>query len=197
MIRAEQNKFSEAVEACLLVLAGPSRALDVLREVCESWHKFDDKCAAEHQDELRSITAQLMAARERGDSLRQLKEQKDRELRAERERREAVEQQANMLRRKANSWHLYEEAQREVNRLKYELMEARHAPPPTVSREELARQMAEYECAPLRRCTSADRVAQKKKLLLKWHPDKQASAQHAALATQVMQELQNCPEWDF
>lgn len=194
--RAQQESFLEAVEACLPVLSGPERAVDLLREVCESWHKFDNTRTVEQQDELRSITSQLMAARERSDSLRQLKEQKDRELRVERERRENAEQQAMMLQRKANSWHLYQEAQREVNRLKYELMEVRSAPP-SYSRDEVARQMAELECSPLRYCATADRVAQKKKLLLKWHPDKQASPQHAALATQVMQELQNCPEWEF
>lgn len=32
-------------------------------------------------------------------------------------------------------------------------------------------------------------------VLRKWHPDKQATAEHVDFATQVMQALQNQPEW--
>lgn len=191
-MHAREQNFSEAIEACLPVLSGPSRAVEVLRGVCESWQKVERGRFSEHEDEKRSLTAMLMAAKERSDALRQLKEEKDMQLRIERERREEAEQQAVWLRRRSQ---LYEEAQRENSRLKQDLREARRAPQ-TFPREELARQMAELECSPLRFCSSADRVAMKKKLLLKWHPDKQASSEHATLATQVMQELQNRPEWD-
>merc|ERR1711972_1014426 len=93
----------------------------------------------------------------------------------------------------------YEQAQRENSRLKQELREARLVArqQPQISNEDVVRNMAVMECAPLRRCSPAERVAMKKKLLLKWHPDKQAGPDHAALATQVMQELQNRPEWDW
>jgi len=65
----------------------------------------------------------------------------------------------------------------------------------SLSCEQLARQVAEFECGPLRESSMQARIALKKKLLVKWHPDKQPSAEHVALATQVMQELQNRPEW--
>lgn len=190
---AEQQRFFEAVEACMPVLSGPDRAITVLRGVCESWKKCHESTFSEQQDEIRSVTAQFMAARDRADTLRSQKERKDVELRIERERREEAEKQATWLRRRSQ---LYEEAQRENSRLKQEVREARR-PPPSLPKEELARQMAALECGPLLRCTSAERVAFKKKLLLKWHPDKQPSQHHAVLATQVMQELQNRPEWDY
>lgn len=59
----------------------------------------------------------------------------------------------------------------------------------------VARQVAKLECGPLQQTSPSWRSVLKKKLLLKWHPDRQPSREHAALATQVMQELQNRPEW--
>merc|ERR1712224_202499 len=193
--RAEQQRFFEAVEACLPVLMGPDRAVDVLRRVCESWEKCQQSRLGEHQEEINSMTAQLMAARDRSEQLRQAKDNKDLELRRERERREEAETNTVWLRRRSQ---LYEEGQREISRLKQELREARSRPVRQVfSREDTAKRMAELECAPLLRCSSAEHAVLKKKLLLKWHPDKQPSADHATLATQVMQEMQNRPEWDY
>jgi len=70
-------------------------------------------------------------------------------------------------------------------------------PSPAEARPDLefVRSLATLEVSPLRQCTADDREALKKKILLKWHPDKQPSAEHKCLATQVMQELQNCAEW--
>lgn len=63
------------------------------------------------------------------------------------------------------------------------------------SQSELVRSLAEMEVSPLRACAKDGREALKKKILLKWHPDKQPSEEHKTFATQVMQELQNCAEW--
>ena len=43
--------------------------------------------------------------------------------------------------------------------------------------EELAREVAVTECEPLASCGHCERSALKKKLLLKWHPDKQPSTE--------------------
>eukprot|EP00930_Biecheleria_cincta_P062917 TRINITY_DN4836_c0_g1_i1.p1 TRINITY_DN4836_c0_g1~~TRINITY_DN4836_c0_g1_i1.p1 ORF type:complete len:353 (-),score=101.72 TRINITY_DN4836_c0_g1_i1:184-1209(-) len=59
----------------------------------------------------------------------------------------------------------------------------------------MAKAIAEFEAAALSKSSEADRAAIKKKLLLKWHPDKQPSAEHSELSKQVMQELQNLPCW--
>lgn len=72
------------------------------------------------------------------------------------------------------------------------------APPSEAQRggADMACAIAEFEAAPLRRCPSAEeRAALRKRLLLKWHPDKQPSAEHAEHAKRVMQELQNLPDW--
>jgi septal ring factor EnvC (AmiA/AmiB activator) len=194
---AGEQRFVEAVEACLEVVSGPDRAVDVLRRVCESWQKSDaeriDAAQRKCQEELNSMNALLMAARDRSESLRKVKDDKDNQLRLERERRQELEEQSAWLRRRSQ---LYEDIQRENSRLKQELREARRAPK-APSKDDVARQLAEFECVPLRTCSSADRAVMRKKLLLKWHPDKQPSTEHAALATQIMQELQNRPEWDF
>lgn len=59
----------------------------------------------------------------------------------------------------------------------------------------LARQIAQMECRPLQNKAAPVRAALKKKLLVKWHPDKQPSVDHSAIATCVIQEIQNCAEW--
>lgn len=90
---------------------------------------------------------------------------------------------------------------REKNRLSKRVQELLHAsqisraqsssPPQQV----LAKQIAEMECKPLQNKSPQARAALKKKLLVKWHPDKQPSEDHATIATSVMQEIQNCAEW--
>jgi hypothetical protein len=59
----------------------------------------------------------------------------------------------------------------------------------------LVQQLAEMECQPLQGKILKDRVALKKKLLVKWHPDKQPSSEHVPFATRMMQEMQNLSEW--
>lgn len=59
----------------------------------------------------------------------------------------------------------------------------------------MAKAIAQFEAGALSKSSEADRAGIKKKLLLKWHPDKQPSAEHSELSKQVMQELQNLPGW--
>merc|ERR1719272_1809342 len=69
---AAQQSFLNGVEACIPVLSGPSRAVEVLQGVCQSWQKSEQARMSEIHDELRSVTAQLMAARDRAEALRAL-----------------------------------------------------------------------------------------------------------------------------
>lgn len=88
-------------------------------------------------------------------------------------------------------------AARENAALRQQLREAAAHRERAALPDEVARRVAELECGPLRAGSRAaeGRAALKKKLLVKWHPDKQPSAEHVSLATHVMQELQNRPEW--
>lgn len=56
--------------------------------------------------------------------------------------------------------------------------------------------IAQSEAAPLLQCPPQERHLLRKRLLLKWHPDKQPSVEHALLAKRVMQEMQNLAEWN-
>lgn len=190
---AKQQKFAEALQACLPILSGPQEAVELLKELCGSWEKADRERILEHEEENRSRMSQLMAARERSETLRRLKESSEADLQNERTRREEAENHNQWLRRKYRN---HDEVVKENTRLKAELLREVHRPRAAAPREEVVRQMAAFECGPLRRCTSENRIAIKKKLLLKWHPDKQPSMENASLATAVMQELQNQPEWD-
>merc|ERR1712107_697445 len=66
---------------------------------------------------------------------------------------------------------------------------------PNLSQRELSKQIANMECKPLREASPTVRAALKKKLLIKWRPDKALCADHASFGTSVMQEMQNLPEW--
>lgn len=72
---------------------------------------------------------------------------------------------------------------------------ASKAGPAAGGQEEFIRSLVALEVGPLLHCNADAQEALKKKILLKWHPDKQPSDEHRALATQVMQELQNCEAW--
>lgn len=61
--------------------------------------------------------------------------------------------------------------------------------------DNLAGKIADMECSPLKSCAPEDKASLKKKLLLKWHPDKQPSPEQAMFATQVVQEMQNRSVW--
>lgn len=67
--------------------------------------------------------------------------------------------------------------------------------PAEMTFEEKAKAIAAVECEPLMRLPLRERPALQKRILLKWHPDKQPTDHHRRLATTVMQEMQNSSEW--
>lgn len=150
----------------------------------------------EQEAEMKSILSELRASQQRAEQWRRLKEEKDIELLDQIRRREDAEREAGFLRQTS---FLHDCTKRENAMLKQQLRDAEAAYFASASLvnkpEVLAKQVAAFECSPLRQCTSDARQALKKRLLVKWHPDKQPSAAHVSLATQVMQALQNTPEW--
>lgn len=146
--------------------------------------------------------AQLAAAMSQLGSEKRKSEGQEALLAAERRRNQALQEKVDsqawqyegLLREKARLWQRVQELQRESqNRLTR--APAPVAPAPIANQEALVKQIADMECRPLRGKGSKVASALKKKLLVKWHPDKQPSADHGVLATSVMQEMQNRPEW--
>jgi len=56
--------------------------------------------------------------------------------------------------------------------------------------------LATLELASLRACMPQEKVAEKRRLLLRWHPDKNRGDGCGDIATRVLQEMQGRPEWD-
>lgn len=214
---AAQRQFVAAVRSCLPVLQGPQRGLDVLQSLCLSLERAEaerdeelSELAMERQlrsqadrraqhlessydEELRSLMSKLLDARERADAWQQRSVLLDGELAAavmlRQESERQAERQADVLLRQVET---NEAVLRENAKLKQQLNDANAS---SAGVDEVARQVADFECEPLRQSDGEQKLALKRKLLVKWHPDKQPSAEHVALATQVMQELQNRPEW--
>mmetsp|Transcript_70572 Transcript_70572/g.132056 ORF Transcript_70572/g.132056 Transcript_70572/m.132056 type:complete len:272 (-) Transcript_70572:129-944(-) len=65
------------------------------------------------------------------------------------------------------------------------------------SLEEVIQALVSLELRTLTAAAPEERVAEKRRLLLRWHPDKNASGGGASgeLATKVIQELRSHPEW--
>ncbi|CAJ1336190.1 unnamed protein product, partial [Effrenium voratum] len=143
--------------------------------------------------ELQAAQNDLQAVQQRADQWRRLKDDKERELFAQIRKREDAEREVTFLRQSA--W-LADRTARENATLKKQLQLA-EAAAANCKASTLAKQIAEMECGPLRSCRGDARPALKKKLMMKWHPDKQPAPEHVDFATQVMQALQNQPEWNL
>jgi hypothetical protein len=129
-------------------------------------------------------------------SNRDIKEQSDLRLAAERHKNAGLQQKLA-----AQVWQL-EGAVRERERLRLRVQELELQKKTTtgcqgtcINQPTLVRQVAEMECRPLLNQSLQVQIALKKKLLVKWHPDKQPSSDHSVFATRVMQEMQNRREW--
>jgi len=195
---AAAARFPDAAKACLASLSGPVEAVDLLRELLDSWEGMERQKIVSQENVKGQLTAQLMDARERAVDMRHQRDDKAVEVATERRRREDAERETARLK------HSYGDLLRERERLNEQLRRANEqrsrlarAPAGPPSTDDMVRHLARKECEALRKCDMADRQAIKKKLLLKWHPDKQPSANHSGLATQVMQEIQNCEEWSW
>lgn len=191
---AGRERHVEAVKTCLPILSGPEPALQLLNKFISSWEEAERKCVLRYEEEVKALTAQLMDAKDRSSALRRQKDAKDAELLTERQHCREAKDEAKNLRRQLQQ---HSEVVKENARLKQQLRNGMYSRTVAPSREEVIRQVAKLECEPLQRCSMQDVPALKKKLLLKWHPDKQPSTDHGGLATQVMQELQNCEEWQW
>merc|ERR1711933_541529 len=116
---ASQCNFADAIRACISTLHGPPAAIDLLEQICISWEQsvleasqaFEEKEeklliaevrrreeAEQHVlkqgDELCCLNAEIRALRERATEWRRLKEERDRDLAAERQKRQVAELQA-------------------------------------------------------------------------------------------------------
>jgi len=193
---AAAARFLDAAKACLASLSGPVEAVDLLRELLDSWEGMERQKIVSQENVKGQLTAQLMDARERAVDMRHQRDDKAVEVATERRRREDAERETARLK------HSYGDLLRERERLNEQLRRANEqrsrlarAPAGPPSTDDMVRHLARKECEALRKCDMADRQAIKKKLLLKWHPDKQPCAKHSCLATQVMQEMRNREEW--
>lgn len=198
----QQGRHADGLKACLELLrgrgpaCGDAQLLDQMEQVVGSWAETERLHVLRHDNEFQALNSKLNGLREKSEELKRVKENHARELTTARRLQQQAEERVRNLQAELRcSEGDCGMLQRENNRLRQQLSEhsRRQRQPPT--REEVVRQMAELECGPLRRCSDSERQQFKKKLLLKWHPDKQPSTQHSDLATQIMQELQNRPEW--
>jgi len=202
------QEFANAARGFVSVLGaglGPldpeAQAVEHLHRLCSDWEEREASYREgmkQQEEERNALSAQAMAARDTVDVLRMKKDAMETEVAMEKRRRADMESDMTAMRRNMREM---ERLERENAMLQQQLrstegrVRVKNAAPPVPSSAASIRQIAELECRPLRLVDGAERMALEKKLLLKWHPDKQPCANHTSLATQVMQELQNRWEW--
>lgn len=198
----DKGRYAEAAAECLKVLSGPPAVVGLLEEILRGWEKerdFQEVHARKQDSDVRDLSAQLSSAKEVAASLRERKERLDVVLTAERRRREAAEAEGHALRAAMADLHGLRTENRRLDQRTRELeaelrgAENRASRP---GRQVVLKSIADLEREPLRLSGPQERAALRKKLLMKWHPDKQPTPEHSALATVVMQELQNHKDWN-
>jgi len=201
--RLQADDHADAIRLCLVELTAalqgsaevPRRALRLIQDSASSWAKWQRKQISNLEDEKGSMTSQLNGLREKCDMLKSAKEAKDRQLQDlnrellyERQERHRFEEHSQ------NRLAAIVKLQQQLRRSEEARARQKPAEP---SRQDVVRHLARMECEALLQAEDDVREKLKKKLLLKWHPDKQPSAAHSSLATQVMQEMQNRAEWTW
>eukprot|EP00933_Yihiella_yeosuensis_P025685 TRINITY_DN19923_c5_g1_i1.p1 TRINITY_DN19923_c5_g1~~TRINITY_DN19923_c5_g1_i1.p1 ORF type:complete len:486 (+),score=113.12 TRINITY_DN19923_c5_g1_i1:40-1497(+) len=190
-LETEQN-LSRALEAVLPVLEAPEDITNLFKRLVKGLDAEHRKLVSSHESEKNQLMVKLMDARQRVDQVKEKLQAKDLAYQQELRCRRQAEQEASRCR---STMHRHDQVMQENARLRQQLSMQKVPRQPT--REQVICQLAKFECAVLLECCSEEREKMKKKLLLKWHPDKQPSADHTELATQVMQELQNRSEWTW
>jgi len=175
----EEHKFADAMMICVRMLDVSDIAGSTMTRICQAWAENESAERRKCEDEKRSLTAQLMDCKERVSMLRRQKEEKEAMLATEKRQQDALEKKIRSL----------EEQAKENSKVRHD--SNRKFP----KNFDVVKHLARLECEPLRHCLPSERAVLKKKLLLKWHPDKQPSQQNATFATHVMQSMQNEMEW--
>jgi len=175
-----------------------NHAMQICQHVCNAWLTEEEEGCRDlkrHEEERRELSAKLMSTKEMVEDLRRKSftkdeelVQRDRQLSSERTRSQRLECELKSQK------SMIEALKQEHGALKRKLRES----PGSIGRgptDRIERRIAEMEFKPLQKVDGPEKIVLQKKLMLKWHPDKQPSSEHRILATQVMQELQNHPDW--
>jgi len=194
----EKQDYAAAMRHSLQMMSGHDDVMSLFKACIDEWEAMERQSRKEHEVEKNRITSQLMGQKDLADALRVDAKDRDQQLREEKRKRKEAEDERKKLQDRL-SYHFQILA--EMKDLRLQLQQAqkdnqylrnRHRAP---NRAETIKQIVKMEAEPLIKCMGEDRKKMKQKLLLKWHPDKQPSAEHGSLATEVIQELQNSAEW--
>jgi len=210
--KAEQRVFDAAPEAY-------QEQLKELAHELTSTQRIHQAETQAYCDEIQKLKMQLQVAQQNCDDWRshveqhkrnlehQIQQSKDAWVRYNEEVTKLKKDLGSAL-EDSQSWHKQVKRQeREMQALHRKISEVEHensnlkrhlrsSPSLPFTSQQLAEKIAEHECRPLGTLKAEARQSFKKKLLIKWHPDKQPNAEHVDLATCVMQALQNRSEWE-
>jgi hypothetical protein len=220
-----QREFGKAARICMSLLGKTGQAdveirrcaVDLLGSLQKASGEVTDaelprRSAeeSEHKEEVRLLMEKLALAKESSTSLRKQKVVLEAQLHSERQMRSDLEgdlasAQIRLQRQVQEVAHLEREnsslrqRRRDAERLEAEnasLKKQLESAAYQRDQESLGRRIASVELLPLKKMSPADKQVFKKRLLLKWHPDKQPCPEQSELATEVMQELQTHPNWN-
>mmetsp|Transcript_113503 Transcript_113503/g.177494 ORF Transcript_113503/g.177494 Transcript_113503/m.177494 type:complete len:344 (+) Transcript_113503:66-1097(+) len=161
-----------------------------LLQVCEAFDKQAAEKEQKRRDEEKDIRKQLTAAKEQCTRLLTGRELLEKEFKSLCARLEAADSKSTHLERLLREQNTSRaKAEPPAKRQRVQTQKG------SETSDEFVRALAEFEVAPLKNCAVDAREALKKKIFLKWHPDKQPSKEHEVLSTKVMQAIQNETLW--
>jgi septal ring factor EnvC (AmiA/AmiB activator) len=167
-------------------------------QACESFDDQRSKREEEHRADKRALRSEVCEVQSRCDRLLKGREALEKQINVVCSQLRAVKEINQHLERRVRGEHTQQQSAPRAKRARTGGQQAGGAKGKATSIDteaDFVRSLVALEVGPLHQCTKDSREALKKRILLKWHPDKQPSEHHKSLATQVMQELQNSAEW--
>merc|ERR1711920_745388 len=225
LARAKTQSFVNPLPPSLGANGEMSHLWKLIADTCSAWEAAEIRRGQAHQEEIARLTrerltteqiehsyrllnADLSKAQESISALEKTKQFQEREIaafkrlleekdRADPDRLRYLESELVSLRERMRELYTRRSPPPKTEQRKAAVTPPRMARPSAEGGQscDMALKIAELEAGPLLQCPAEERTSLQKKLLLKWHPDKQPSEDHAMLAKRVMQALQNLPQW--
>jgi len=187
-----ESSLARPFVAALWSNLGLGSALEAVVKTCEVFHGQVKKQEEVHREEKKLLRAEVGDMQARCERLVRGRDALETQLKLLGTRLKCLKEDNDRLEARLRAGPQPANAGKKARAQK---TNAKSEPSDAVSHAAFVQSLVALEVGPLRQCEAASREALKKKILLKWHPDKQPSEEHRTLATQVMQELQNCEDW--
>lgn len=195
VLELPDNSFARTLLNKICVSKHAKSCSTSLRQLCEAFDKQASAREEKHGDDKKAIRSELIEAKEQCSRLLKGRELLEKEFKTLCARMEAADLEKKNLERLLREERSQSKPAAKRQRKADAAKSGTSATPVVETNDDFVHALAAMEVAPLQNCPESSREALKKKILFKWHPDKQPSDEHKTLSTKVMQAIQNEKAW--